>query len=144
MVRFGAELSRRIQPGAVIFFHGELGAGKTTLIRGILHGLGYTGFVKSPSYTLVELYEVHGLQIVHADLYRIEDERAVQQLGLSDYLGKNSILLIEWAEKAEDYLPSPTIRCTIDIRKGTVASVSIASRGINLEFRGTQKTPRLR
>jgi tRNA threonylcarbamoyladenosine biosynthesis protein TsaE len=115
MQALGMELAKTLHGGDVVFFQGELGAGKTTLIRGILRGWHYTGFVKSPSYSLIELYSVGQWQVVHVDLYRLASPQEIQHIGLSDYLTKDSILLIEWPEKAEEFLPKPTWRCQIAI-----------------------------
>ena|SRR3990167_6294282 len=119
MLSLGNELSHFLKPGDVIFFQGELGVGKTTLIRGILKGFGFKGFVKSPSYTLIELYDIATYQFVHVDLYRVEDPRSVLELGLTDYLTSDSILLIEWPKNNFQYLPAPTLWCDIRIADQT-------------------------
>lgn len=107
---FGAALAHAIQPGLTIFLHGDLGAGKTTLVRGLLHGLGYFGKVKSPTYTLVEPYEMLAaksfpLNIYHFDLYRFNDEEEWEAAGFRDFFNADSICLIEWPEKAAQLLP---------------------------------------
>lgn len=109
------ELAKTLHGGDVVFFQGDLGAGKTTLIRGMLRGWQFTGFVKSPSYSLIELYQVGRWQVVHVDLYRLASPSDIQHIGLADYLTKEAILLIEWPEKAEEFLPTPTLRCRIDV-----------------------------
>ena len=116
MLSLGEEIANYYSKGAVIYLSGELGAGKTTLARGFLRGLGYTGFVKSPSYTLVEIYRLLVIEIIHVDLYRLAEPEDYLNLGLSDYLKNNSILLIEWPEKSEKFLPSPTVWIKIDIQ----------------------------
>ena len=115
MLAFGADLARQSKPGSVIYLQGELGAGKTTLARGFLRAKGVRGFIKSPSYALLEVYELPAGQIVHLDLYRLQAANELQHLGLSDYLTGSSILLIEWPEKAEAELPAPSFRCQISI-----------------------------
>lgn len=115
MLAFGKQLAAHSQPGDVIYLTGELGAGKTTLVRGFLRGLGYTHFVKSPSYTLIEVYKLKAFDVVHVDLYRLAAPEEYQNIGLNDYLKKDSILLIEWPEKAEKFLPPPTLRVQIEI-----------------------------
>ena len=108
----------------VIYLSGELGAGKTTLVRGFLRGLGYTGFVKSPSYTLVEIYRLSNMVVVHVDLYRLVKLEDYLNLGVEDfYLKKNSILLIEWPEKfiplpipTLKFIPLPTLWIKIDVQ----------------------------
>lgn len=95
--------------GAFIYLCGELGAGKTTLVRGFLQGLGYQKRVKSPTYTLVEPYEVAGRQIYHFDFYRISEQTELEYLGLEEYFISNNICLVEWPDYFMDSLPVPDI-----------------------------------
>jgi tRNA threonylcarbamoyladenosine biosynthesis protein TsaE len=111
----GQTLAAACQPGAVIFLHGGLGAGKTTLVRGMLRALGYTAAIKSPTYTLVESYQLGNLMIFHFDLYRLNRPQELLDIGLEDYLQPNALCIFEWPEKAEKILPSANISCTIEI-----------------------------
>lgn len=115
MLSLGEEIANYYPNGTVIYLSGELGAGKTTLVRGFLRGLGYKGFVKSPTYSLIEIYTLMTLEVIHIDLYRLNKPKDYMNLGLSDYLKSNSILLIEWPEKYETLLPSPTLWIKIEI-----------------------------
>src|SRR5258708_6431581 len=99
MLAFGAELAQGCSPPCVIFLHGQLGAGKTTLVRGFLRGLGYEDKVKSPSYNLVEIYNLGAQSIFHFDFYRIRDPHELDFMGIQDYWQPSAIFLIEWPEK---------------------------------------------
>lgn len=111
----GAKLAQKSKSGDVIYLIGELGAGKTTLVRGFLRSLGHKGKVKSPTYTLVEPYEIVGKKIYHFDLYRLLDPEELEHIGIRDYFTDKSICLIEWPERAYNMLPSANIICTIEI-----------------------------
>ncbi len=114
MEALGAALATRLRPGMVVHLHGQLGAGKTTLIRGVLHGLGYIGAVKSPTYTLVEPYRLDDGPVFHFDLYRLRDPEELEFLGMRDYLEGNGLCLIEWAERGAGFLPAPDVDVTIE------------------------------
>jgi len=108
----------------VVFLRGELGAGKTTLVRGFLRGMGVSGTVRSPTYTLIEVYAAGGLQCVHADLYRLRDAMELEELGVRDFLAPGHVLLIEWPERGGQRLPPADLEVGLeyagDARKATV------------------------
>ncbi len=112
---FGAEIATILRPGLIIFLKGDLGAGKTTLARGILRGLGYEGKVKSPTYNLVELYKISRLYFYHFDFYRFIDPIEWEEAGFREYFNENSICLVEWPEKAEKLLPIADIQISFTI-----------------------------
>jgi tRNA threonylcarbamoyladenosine biosynthesis protein TsaE len=104
----GAALARTqagMPSNAVLYFSGELGAGKTTCVRSLLRTLGVVGSVRSPTYTLVELYAMRGVTCVHVDLYRVQGPTEVAELGLRDYLAADCLLLVEWPENGGAELP---------------------------------------
>lgn len=111
--QLGAQLAQRLPAPCVIYLHGELGAGKTTLVRGYLRALGYRGPVKSPTYTLLEPYSVADKIIYHMDLYRMADPEELEYIGLRDLLGADSVCLIEWPERGVGALPQPDLEVFI-------------------------------
>jgi tRNA threonylcarbamoyladenosine biosynthesis protein TsaE len=117
MLALGTNLARACGDTAVIFLHGPLGAGKTTLARGFLRGIGYVGKVKSPTYTLVEPYQIASGNVYHFDFYRLRDPLELDYMGIRDYFVPKSICLIEWPEYGEGVLPVADIACFIKIRE---------------------------
>lgn len=111
----GKALAGVLIPGLKIYFHGNLGAGKTTLVRGLLRGLGYTGKVKSPTYTLVELYRFSSLYLYHFDFYRFADPQEWQDAGFREYFGAESVCVVEWPEKTGGLLPAPDIEIALRV-----------------------------
>lgn len=109
----GAQLARALRPGSVVYLEGDLGAGKTTLTRGMLRGLGYAGRVKSPTYTLVEPYSLPDLYFHHFDLYRFADPLEWEDAGFREYFNAESVCLVEWPDKAEGFLPPPDWRIAL-------------------------------
>ena len=107
--RFGAALSRGVEPGRVLHLTGDLGTGKTTLVRGLLRALGVHGAVKSPTYTWVEPYELSRLDLYHFDFYRFGDRTEWLTSGLREYFRPDAFCIVEWPEKAGSLLPPPDL-----------------------------------
>jgi tRNA threonylcarbamoyladenosine biosynthesis protein TsaE len=114
MVALGESLAARLSAGDRVDLNGDLGAGKTTLVRGMLRGLGHAGRVKSPTYGLVESYLLNPLRVHHLDLYRLADPEELEFLGLDDLLTADSVLLVEWPERGAGVLPPANVRVSID------------------------------
>ena len=132
--QLGLNLANCLQSPIVIYLHGELGAGKTRLARAILHGLGHTGNVKSPTYTLVEPYDLGHLHVYHFDLYRLADPLELEYMGIRDYFLENTVAMIEWPERGKGILNPADIE--IDMRykqEGRMASVDASTeRGVEV------------
>jgi tRNA threonylcarbamoyladenosine biosynthesis protein TsaE len=107
--RVGAMLARALTGGMVVALSGDLGAGKTTLVRGMLRGLGWQGLVKSPTYTLVEYYPLSSLYFYHFDFYRFADPEEWETAGLADLFRRDSACVVEWPERVADLLPLPDL-----------------------------------
>ena len=108
-------LAACLKPGMVIYLHGDLSAGKTTLVRGVLNSLGYAGRVKSPTYALVEPYHASGLDLRHFDLYRLHNEEEWETAGFRDEFDGHNILFIEWPRKALSLIPQADVEISFEI-----------------------------
>jgi tRNA threonylcarbamoyladenosine biosynthesis protein TsaE len=113
-LRLGEALAAGVAPGRVLFISGDLGAGKTTLVRGLLRGLGYAGRAKSPTYALVEPYTFSSLDLYHFDFYRFKDRSEWLNSGFRDYFNPGSICVVEWPEKAGDLLSPPDLQIRLE------------------------------
>jgi len=138
-LRLGAKLAVCLTPGMRVYLRGELGSGKTTLMRGLLRRLGIRGGVKSPSYSLVELYVISRLHLYHFDFYRFVDSSEFADAGLADYFSSDGICLVEWPERAGAALPPADLEIQFAY-KGAARAVSIRA----LSERGAQCLETLR
>lgn len=126
MEAFGARLAQMCSDVALITLQGELGAGKTTLVRGLLRGLGYQGTVKSPTYTLVEPYELGERRVYHFDLYRLGAAEELDDIGLRDYLDAEALCLVEWPERGALRLPASDLHIILS-HAGSARTVALAA-----------------
>ncbi len=127
-IALGAKLGSQLQGGELIYLKGELGAGKTTFVRGLLNALGHGGIVKSPTYTLVEPYTIAGKNIYHFDLYRVNDPEELEAMGIRDYCDGESICLFEWPEYGATVLPAADIILSFEYTDtGRVVEIGFAS-----------------
>ena len=130
--RLGAALAAGAAPGRTLYLSGDLGSGKTTLVRGLLHALGHTGQVKSPTYALVEPYALSKLHLYHFDFYRFNDRSEWLSSGFREYFDGESLCIVEWPEKAGGLLPPPDLRVRLEFageaRRAAVEAATPAGR----------------
>jgi tRNA threonylcarbamoyladenosine biosynthesis protein TsaE len=124
-LELGQRIAAVITPGCVIWLEGDLGAGKTTLVRGLLRAAGETGPVKSPTYTLVEVHQVSGIYFYHFDFYRFNQPEEYLDAGLDEYFSGNGICLVEWPDKAAPYLAPADLHIELRVvNQGRVATLT--------------------
>ena len=115
--KIGAKLYQQLPNKCTVFLSGNLGAGKTTLVRGFLRAAGHQGAVKSPTYTVVEEYEINGQKIFHFDLYRLNDPEELEWIGIRDYFEQDAICFIEWPDKGKGFLPTADIMIELTVKQ---------------------------
>lgn len=125
------EQSEKAQSALIVYLNGDLGAGKTTLTRGFVRGMGHQGNVKSPTYTLVEPYELPPWQVYHFDLYRLSDPEELEYMGIRDYFAENSCCFIEWPEKGAGILAKADIVIELAYKdeQRTIELSALSARG---------------
>ncbi|MBO1255796.1 tRNA (adenosine(37)-N6)-threonylcarbamoyltransferase complex ATPase subunit type 1 TsaE [Alteromonas sp. 5E99-2] len=125
--RLGSQLANAVkelwEQGITLYLEGDLGAGKTTLSRFIIQGLGHVGNVKSPTYTLVEPYELEKGKVHHFDLYRLGDPEELEYMGVRDYFSKNTLSIVEWPEKGLNYLAPADLMITLSLDENRAAHI---------------------
>ena len=130
--RAGREIARTLAPDAVVHLSGDLGAGKTTVTRGLVRALGHAGRVKSPTYTLVEPYELSSLHFYHFDFYRLKNKEEWEGAGFREYFNAQSLCVVEWPERAAGLLYPPDVEITLlfdgEARRARMDSYTEAGR----------------
>ena len=143
-IAFGQRLAKAINSKGLLTLSGNLGSGKTTLSRGLIQSYGHSGGVKSPTYTLVEPYEIGEKRIYHFDLYRMEDPEELEFIGLWDYLTQEALIIIEWPEKAFGVLPPADLAIQLEPqekgRKITLSANTLAGETMLKKISATDQS----
>ncbi|GAB2715752.1 tRNA (adenosine(37)-N6)-threonylcarbamoyltransferase complex ATPase subunit type 1 TsaE [Halomonas garicola] len=137
-VAFGETLGRLFQGRGRLYLHGDLGAGKTTLTRGVLRAYGYEGAVKSPTYTLVEPYALDGKRVYHLDLYRLGDPEELEFIGGRDVFADDALCVVEWPSRGAGWLPPADVDLTLDVagagRRARLESATVRGEALLAEL----------
>lgn len=137
---FGAMLWHALPEKCLVFLHGDLGAGKTTLVRGLLRAAGHEGAVKSPTYSLVEEYELGSRRLFHFDLYRLKDPEELEWMGMADYLAQQALCLVEWPQQGKGLLPEPDVEVTLNhAGEKRVLQINVLSKSLKISHKFTWK-----
>ncbi len=139
MVSFGRALGAHLRGGATVFLEGNLGVGKTTFCRGVLRAFGHRGAVKSPTYTLVEPYDIDSGTVYHFDLYRLGDPEELEFMGVRDYFAPGQVCLVEWPARGRGVLPSPDLIVSVSVQVDPVKFVSGRSVAVIAQTRRGEK-----
>ncbi len=125
----GQRLARLLQPGDVLLLYGDLGAGKSELTRGIARGLGVTGPVASPSFTILNVYDEGRLPLYHFDWYRLNSAEELYEMGMDEYLGGDGVAVVEWPSQCPEAIPETNLTITLTPGEGDAREISFAPRG---------------